>query len=175
MVNKEIVQGYYGWWNTMITLLRNIRKPILRLFRIEDVAVHLGVKMADTLSFTAKVDMVDFWVWDPKAYQNLTKQNAKRYSPSQVWPQIMCHTHSWLQQKKCCIIVQIRSSLKWAVLQRKGNMLFLLLTFGVKWKMKKWAFSHSSDISRTFQITLYLCITIHYFHPRTLWIPHKRT
>ncbi len=24
------------------------------------VAVHLGVKMADTLSFTAKVDMVDF-------------------------------------------------------------------------------------------------------------------
>ncbi len=26
------------------------------------VAVHLGVKMADTLSFTAKVDMVDFWV-----------------------------------------------------------------------------------------------------------------
>ncbi len=27
-----------------------------------DVAVHLGVKMADTLSFTAKVDMVDFWV-----------------------------------------------------------------------------------------------------------------
>ncbi len=25
-----------------------------------DVAVHLGVKMADTLSFTAKVDMVDF-------------------------------------------------------------------------------------------------------------------
>ncbi len=29
---------------------------------IECVAVHLGVKMADTLSFTAKVDMVDFWV-----------------------------------------------------------------------------------------------------------------
>ncbi len=27
---------------------------------IGDVAVHLGVKMADTLSFTAKVDMVDF-------------------------------------------------------------------------------------------------------------------
>ncbi len=26
------------------------------------VAVHLGVKMADTLSFTAKVDMVYFWV-----------------------------------------------------------------------------------------------------------------
>ncbi len=26
------------------------------------VAVHLGVKMADTLAFTAKVDMVDFWV-----------------------------------------------------------------------------------------------------------------
>ncbi len=26
------------------------------------VAVHLGVKMADTLSFTAKGDMVDFWV-----------------------------------------------------------------------------------------------------------------
>ena len=26
------------------------------------VAVHLGVKMADTLSFNAKVDMVDFWV-----------------------------------------------------------------------------------------------------------------
>ncbi len=26
------------------------------------VAVHLGIKMADTLSFTAKVDMVDFWV-----------------------------------------------------------------------------------------------------------------
>ncbi len=26
------------------------------------VAVHLEVKMADTLSFTAKVDMVDFWV-----------------------------------------------------------------------------------------------------------------
>ncbi len=26
------------------------------------VAVHLGVKMADTLSFTDKVDMVDFWV-----------------------------------------------------------------------------------------------------------------
>ncbi len=24
------------------------------------VTVHLGVKMADTLSFTAKVDMVDF-------------------------------------------------------------------------------------------------------------------
>ncbi len=24
------------------------------------VAVHLGVKMADTLSFTAKMDMVDF-------------------------------------------------------------------------------------------------------------------
>ncbi len=24
------------------------------------VAVHLGVKMADTLSFNAKVDMVDF-------------------------------------------------------------------------------------------------------------------
>ena len=24
------------------------------------VAIHLGVKMADTLSFTAKVDMVDF-------------------------------------------------------------------------------------------------------------------
>ncbi len=26
------------------------------------VAVHLGVKMEDTLSFTAKVDMVNFWV-----------------------------------------------------------------------------------------------------------------
>ncbi len=51
--------------------------------------------MADTLSFTAKVDMVDFWV-----SQNLTKQNAKWYSPSQVWPQIMCHTHSWPQQLK---------------------------------------------------------------------------
>ncbi len=25
--------------------------------------VHLGVKMADTLSFTAKVDMVDFWAY----------------------------------------------------------------------------------------------------------------
>ncbi len=46
--------------------------------------------MADTLSFTAKVD--------PKVSQNLTKQNAKWYSPSQVWPQIMCHTHSWPQQ-----------------------------------------------------------------------------
>ncbi len=29
---------------------------------IYTVAVHLGVKMADTLSFTAKVNMVDFWV-----------------------------------------------------------------------------------------------------------------
>ncbi len=27
---------------------------------MSEVAVHLGVKMADTLSFTAKVDMVDF-------------------------------------------------------------------------------------------------------------------
>ncbi len=26
------------------------------------VAVHLGVMMADTLRFTAKVDVVDFWV-----------------------------------------------------------------------------------------------------------------
>ena len=26
----------------------------------DSVAVHLGVKMADTLSFNAKVDMVDF-------------------------------------------------------------------------------------------------------------------
>ncbi len=29
---------------------------------IKCVAVHLGVMMADTLSFTAKVDVVDFWV-----------------------------------------------------------------------------------------------------------------
>ncbi len=29
---------------------------------IPNMAVHLGVKMADTLSFTAKMDMVDFWV-----------------------------------------------------------------------------------------------------------------
>ncbi len=28
--------------------------------RLSPVAVHLGVKMADTLSFTAKMDMVDF-------------------------------------------------------------------------------------------------------------------
>ncbi len=28
--------------------------------QLGSVAVHLGVKMADTLSFTAKVDMVDF-------------------------------------------------------------------------------------------------------------------
>ncbi len=29
---------------------------------IDNVAVHLGVMIADTLSLTAKVDMVDFWV-----------------------------------------------------------------------------------------------------------------
>ena len=29
---------------------------------IMSVAVHLGVKMADTLSFTDKVDMVNFWI-----------------------------------------------------------------------------------------------------------------
>ncbi len=66
------------------------------------VAVHLGVKMADTLSFTAKVDMVvseyNLTTRDPDVSQKLTKQNEKWYSPSQVWPQIMCHTHSWPQQ-----------------------------------------------------------------------------
>ncbi len=43
----------------------------------------------------ARADLIG---WDPKVSQNLTKQNAKLYSPSQVWPQIMCHTHSWPQQ-----------------------------------------------------------------------------
>ncbi len=33
---------------------------MIRLSVREVVAVHLGVKMADTLSFTAKMDMVDF-------------------------------------------------------------------------------------------------------------------
>ncbi len=33
---------------------------VLGAYKRHCVAVHLGVKMADTLSFTAKVDMVDF-------------------------------------------------------------------------------------------------------------------
>ncbi len=32
------------------------------------------------------------WIWSISEY-------AKRYSPSQVWPQTMCHSHSWPQQK----------------------------------------------------------------------------
>ncbi len=32
------------------------------------------------------------WIWSISEY-NLTKW----YSPSQVWPQTMCHTHSWPQ------------------------------------------------------------------------------
>ncbi len=35
---------------------------VKKLLDNASVAVHLGVKMADTLSYTAKVDMVDFWV-----------------------------------------------------------------------------------------------------------------
>ncbi len=40
----------------------NSRAPLGERFKINltVVAVHLGVKMADTLSFTAKMDMVDF-------------------------------------------------------------------------------------------------------------------
>ncbi len=49
---------------------------------------------------------LDTWVsgygWldrmESKGYPKTIKQNAKWYSPSQVWPQIMCLTHSWLQQ-----------------------------------------------------------------------------
>ncbi len=40
---------------------KNSHVPLSLLVSVS-VAVHLGVKMADTLSFTAKVDMVDFWV-----------------------------------------------------------------------------------------------------------------
>ncbi len=40
--------------------LKEWRQVISQLVIMQHVAVHLGVKMADTLSFTAKVDMVDF-------------------------------------------------------------------------------------------------------------------
>ncbi len=39
---------------------RLLNRKAISYFRIVSVTVHLGVKMADTLSFTAKVDMVDF-------------------------------------------------------------------------------------------------------------------
>ncbi len=36
------------------------------------------------------------WIWSiSEISQNWPSKNAKRFSPSQVWPQIMCHTHSW--------------------------------------------------------------------------------
>ncbi len=84
--------------------------------------------MADTLSFTAKVDLVNFWVYNlttrdspkwtlesgpcvsgsgrlnrlgSKRYPKIDQINAKWYSPSQVWPQTMCHTHSWPQHASC--------------------------------------------------------------------------
>ncbi len=46
---------------TCFAKLHMVDKNVTLIFDVTlIVAVHLGVKMADTLSFTAKVDMVDF-------------------------------------------------------------------------------------------------------------------
>ncbi len=48
---------FYGNKTVVMAFKKNLTTA-----HILGVAVHLGVKMADTLSFTAKMDMVDFWV-----------------------------------------------------------------------------------------------------------------
>ncbi len=45
---------------SMTRILNMMLKSYEIVYIFVTVAVHLGVKMADTLSFTAKVDMVDF-------------------------------------------------------------------------------------------------------------------
>ncbi len=45
---------------SMLIIAYQFRSIPLNHVQLRTVAVHLGVKMADTLSFTAKVDMVDF-------------------------------------------------------------------------------------------------------------------
>ncbi len=49
------------WWLSVVSRNWWKWKHILENPNVH-VVVHLGVKMADTLRFTAKVDMVDFWV-----------------------------------------------------------------------------------------------------------------
>ncbi len=54
--SRQMIQSLMSNMSIMCLLLRQV---FIETF-IHGVAVHLGVKMADTLSFTAKVDMVDF-------------------------------------------------------------------------------------------------------------------
>ncbi len=44
---------------------------------LRSVAVHVGVKMADTLSFTAKVDMVG---WDPHTLRKEFRYKVYKYA-----------------------------------------------------------------------------------------------
>ncbi len=57
---------------------------------VTHVAVHLGVKMADTLSFTAKMDMDDFWVKCEVVY-SITSLTANHVSYPQLTATTQLH------------------------------------------------------------------------------------
>ncbi len=73
------------------------------LFLLLYVAVHLGVKMADTMSFTAKVDLVDFWI-SSKMQSGIVHHKSDRKScvlPTADRNTVECQETIWSEAVYC--------------------------------------------------------------------------